>query len=109
MRLLAFERAAWWRGAGDQPGVGHLQQPPKPRLRAHYRMKRPPQRDRTAVIFFLKRCILLIDPGRLLFLRARPEPARDQEGRNSGSKKNAAQDEPINDAGRTKHYSGRPH
>src|SRR6267378_3391341 len=59
IRLLALERgSARRRRARDQPAVSQGQQPPQPRLGAHGGMKRPSQRDRTAVIFFHEGCVV---------------------------------------------------
>ena len=62
--FLAVEReGAGCRRTSDQRAIGQGQQPPQPRLRAHRGMKRPSQRDRTAVILFHERLIVVLDRG----------------------------------------------
>ena len=107
---MAFERQMVRRaGARDQPAVGQDQEPPQPRLRAHYGMKRPSKRDRAALVFLGEWRVVVLDRGQFLLSLARTQTARDQQGRHHGGEQDQPQHEAVEQAGRAEHDGRRPH
>src|SRR5260370_40391679 len=73
-------------------------------------MERPSERDRTVIIFFHERRVVIRDRRQFVFLRARTQATGDQECRDRGGEKDNPEHEAIDDAGRTEHHGGRaPH
>ncbi len=72
-------------------------------------MKCPSQRDRTGVILFGERRVVIFDRRRFVFPGARTHAACKQKCRDAGGEKHDAEHQAIDDAGRTEHHGGRAH
>src|SRR5712671_1151111 len=102
--LLAFERGARQRRAGNQRTIGAGQQPAQPRLDAHQRVKQKAQRDRAAaLLLFDERRVVVLDRRELFLPGARAPSAGEQEGCGHRAEQDNAEPQAIDKAGRTEH------
>ena len=97
------------RRACDQRTIGRGQQPSEPRLRAHEGVKHPSQRDRTAIVVFDERRVIVLDRRQFLVPRARAPAACEQEGSRQRREQDHSEHQPIDEAGRAEHHRRRAH